>query len=110
MVLAESGISEYEKGVVLVYFHLIAIRVHREVFSPHSRQIPELDIGIVWVIIWCWFFAALSDTNLGCLFVEVFKAEKKKNNNNNNKKRRRVKKLVPGTTYATCLTALLLLL
>ena len=86
-------------------------------FSPHSRQIPELDIRIVWVIIWCWFFAALSDTNLGCLFVEVFKAEKKKiiiinnnNINNNNNKRRRVKKLVPGTTYATCVTALLLLM
>ena len=90
--------------MVLVYSHLIAVRVHREVFSPYSRQIPELDIKIVWVIIWFWFFAALSDTNLGCLFVEVFKAEKEK------KKRRRVKKLVPGTTCATCLTALLLLL
>ena len=66
--------------MVLVYSHLIAVRVHREVFSPYSRQIPELDIKIVWVIIWFWFFAALSDTNLGCLFVEVFKAEKEKKN------------------------------
>ena len=90
--------------MALVYLHLIAVRVHREVFSPHSRQIPELDVRIVWVIIWFWFFAALSDTNLGCLFVEVFKAEKTK------KQRGRVKKLVPGTTYATCLTALLLLM
>ena len=65
--------------MAFVYLHLIAVRVHREVFSPHSRQIPELDVRIVWVIIWFWFFAALSDTNLGCLFVEVFKAEKTKN-------------------------------
>ena len=61
--------------MVLVYLHLIAVRVHREVWSPHSRQIPELDFRIVWVIIWCWFLAALSDANLGCLFVEVLKSE-----------------------------------
>ena len=98
-----AGISEYEKGVVLVYLHLIAVRVHREVFSPHSRQIPELDIRIVWVIIWFWFFAALSDTNLGCLFVEVFNSEKK------NKEKTKKSKKTSAWNYL-CLTALLLLM
>ena len=92
-----AGISEYEKGVVLVYLHLIAVRVHREVFLvPIPSKSQNLILGLSG---WSYGFGSLlhSVTPTLAAFSSKSLILKKKTK----KKPRRVKKLVPGTTYVS---------